>query len=111
MENTEIMNIEEMNEDIVVAEDLAEEEYEAFEKCSVASTVAKVVIGVGAVAAAGVAVWKNRDKIKAKHEQKQLEKWRKKGYVISKKPEILEAAKDIEDEFEELEEVPEEENV
>lgn len=107
MENKEIMNIEEMNEDIVATEDLAEEEYEAFEKCSVASTVAKVVIGVGAAAAAGVALWKNRDKIKAKHEEKQLEKWRKKGYVISKKPELLETSEDIETEFEELEEVSE----
>lgn len=106
MENKEIMNIEEMNEEIVVTDELAEEEYEAFEKCSIASTVAKVVIGVGAVTAAGVALWKNRDKIKAKHEQKQLEKWRKKGYVISKS-ELMETAEDIDEEFEELEEVSE----
>lgn len=40
-------------------------------------------IGVG-IAVAGVAAWKNRDKIKQKRVDKQIKKLEKKGYVVSK---------------------------
>ena len=83
-------------EDGIIVE-VAEEICEAPEK-SVGGTLVKLAIGFGAAVAVGVGafVYKNRDKI----EQKRIEKLKKKGYVIYKKPEPV-ANDDDSDEVEE----------
>lgn len=47
--------------------------------------IAKVVLGVGSLLLGGVYAFKNRDKLLAKKEEKEVEKLKKKGYVVYKK--------------------------
>lgn len=53
------------------------------------------VLVVGALIAGGVGLFKNRDKIKAKKEEKQIKKLEKKGYVVYKAEEVCEEAEDL----------------
>lgn len=53
------------------------------------------VLVVGALIAGGVGLFKNRDKIKAKKEEKQIKKLEKKGYVVYKADDICEEVEDL----------------
>lgn len=90
---------EELRNDLVEVE-MNEELEEEFEESN--GIFGKVAVGIGVVAI-GVAttlVVKNRDKIKAKLEERKIRKLEDKGYVIYKPEEVVES-EEVESEEEE----------
>lgn len=95
--NEEMMTMEAMENEETRELDLYEEYPET--KGSAGKIAVGLVVAAGAAIAGGVAVWAH--KTKDKREQKQIAKLEKKGYVIYKEEELVEA--------EVSEDVPEEE--
>lgn len=64
------------------------------------------LLGVGlAVVGGAVYLWKNKEKIKQKHTEKQIAKWEKKGYTVTKCQDLEE---EVNEELTESEETSEE---
>lgn len=89
------------------------EETESFEPTELGGDTGKRngagLLGVGlAVVGGAVYLWKNKDKIKQKHIEKQIAKWEKKGYMVTKiqdsEEEVVEESFDPAEENENAEE-------
>ena len=96
-ENNEMMELEGM------------ESYEPTELgCDTGKRSGAGLLGVGlAVVGGAVYLWKNKDKIKQKHVEKQIAKWEKKGYTVTKiqdSEEVVEESFDLAEEIENTEE-------
>lgn len=90
MTNVEIENEEENNVEF--------EPVEVFEE-DAGNGLAGLVVIIGAIGTAAVALFKNKDKIAEKLDQRRIKKLEKKGYTISK-PVEEDAHEDVNDETE-----------
>lgn len=73
---------EELNMMETMNEEFENEETTMDTSSSGGVSIGKVLLGVGGAALAGFALFKNRDKLKEKQDQKRIKKLEKKGYVV-----------------------------